>query len=232
MPGVEERLGEPFESYAGLPIQLEEGRVAGLISGYSRKAISDTRIARSLLDVFATHASAGLHRQAADQEVRANQERFDALAHHSHDLLIEFDSEGWLTFVSDASRSILGYPPDELVGANGADMMHPDDLPETQRSIEALMAGEPYPSNITRARHADGSWRWLESRMSPLTGSDGSPRALVLSRDVTRQRHEELEREMLYNVVQQSSDLVACRGWSNTDHGHYDRGLRVARTLR
>lgn len=208
MPAVVERLGESFDAYAGLPLRIGDGEVMGLIGGYARLPMRDPALMRSLLGVFASHATAGLHRRAAGRELQANQDRFEALARHSQDLLTETDSQGVLTYASDASTALLGYRRDELVGRPIFDFVHPEDRSITADSFEALLAGREPPCHVTRALHADGSWRWLESRMSGFRAADGTFRVLSLSRDITQQRYDTLGRNLLYSVVQQGADLV------------------------
>jgi len=208
MPGVLERLGDRFDAYAGLPLRIGDREVMGLIGGYARRPIRDPALMRSLLGVFASHATAGLHHRAAGLELRANQDRFEALARHSQDLLTETDSQGTLTYASDAATALLGYSREELVGRPIFDFVHPEDRSITAESFEALLAGREPPCHITRALHADGSWRWLESRVSGFSAADGTFRVLSLSRDITQQRHDTLGRNLLYSVVQQGADLV------------------------
>jgi len=208
MPSVVQRLGESFDAYAGLPLRPGGREAMGLIGGYARHPIRNPARLRSLLGVFASHATAGLHRRAAGLELRANQDRFEALARHSQDLLTETDFKGRLTYASDAVSLVLGYRQDELVGRPIYDFVHPEDRSLTAESFEALLAGRESPSHVTRALHADGSWRWLESRSSGFRAADGSLRVLSLSRDITQQRHETLVRNLLYSVVQQGADLV------------------------
>ncbi|MFK7895873.1 MAG: PAS domain S-box protein [Myxococcota bacterium] len=73
----------------------------------------------------------------------------------------------------------------------------------------AVASAEPGRSIlVNRVRHANGEWRWIESRVSVFTAFDGSSRALFQSRDITDRRQSELGHEMLYRVVQQGQDLV------------------------
>src|SRR5262249_31936362 len=54
---------------------------------------------------------------------------------------------------------LTGFTPDELVGANAFDLVHPDDLPGVREAFQRVLEG-PEPVRIEyRARHQDGSWR-------------------------------------------------------------------------
>ncbi len=208
MPAVFERIGHDFTSYAGLPLRGRDGRVLGIIGGYSRKTIQDTDLVRSLLSSFATHASAAIDRQHADADVRANRDRFDALARHADEMLIEVDEDLRITYISPASLSVLGYEPEALLGRMIEDVTHPDDFQIVVQSRDRIASGQQHSMTVTRCRHADGSWRWLESRASAFQASDLSSRTLILSRDITESRSGELGRELLYQVLQRGRDLV------------------------
>ena len=208
MPSVAERMGPDFESYAGFPLRRLDGGVIGIIGGYGRKSIRDPDLMRSLLSSFATHAGAAIDRQRIDAEISANQDRFDALALQSDDMLIEVDANARIIYMSQASRSVLGIEPEDLLGRRVEELTHPDDHPTTRLTHAQLITGKGSWVTVSRGRHANGSWRWLESKISTFTASDGSPRAILLVRDITERRRGELGRDLLYRVVQRGADLV------------------------
>jgi two-component system cell cycle sensor histidine kinase/response regulator CckA len=208
MPAVRERIGHDYNCYAGLPLRRTDGRVIGLVGGYGRKSMRDTGLTRSLLSSFATHAAAAIERQNADEEIRANQDRFDALARHADDLLVEVDTDARITYISQACLSVLGVEPESLIGVRIEELTHPDDLEIAQRAIDQMASGNLRAVTVSRGRHADGSWRWFEARTNSFRASDGSPRGLILARDITERRRGELGRNLLYRVVQRGADLV------------------------
>ena len=63
-----------------------------------------------------------------------------------------------LTYVSAASRALLGYEPEELVGTPGRDLVHPDDRTEGP----AISHGS-HTASVVRLRRKDGSYAWVES---------------------------------------------------------------------
>lgn len=208
VPEVAERLSSEFESYAGQPLLRADGVVIGFVGGYGRKPIVDADLVRSLLMAFSAHASAAFDRQRAEAEIRANQDRFEVLARQRHELLSEIDERGVIQFASEACQPMLGYSPNELVGKNIESLEHPDDRPEHEGFLADLFAGARQGTVVCRIRHANGGWRWIESRPSSFTASDGARRALIVSRDITDQRYAELGRGLLYRVVQEGTDLV------------------------
>jgi len=85
---------------------------------------------------------------------------------------------------------VLGRDPATLVGHLALENMHPDDAPvalETLRKV--VLEGGSLTAEPFRARAADGSWRWLESRVTNLLDDPYVGAIVVNSRDVTEQ-HE------------------------------------------
>jgi len=208
VPSVAEHLDRDFEAYAGIPLQRADGTIIGLVGGYAREPITGPDLVRSLLSAFATHAASAIDRRRANEEIRANQDRFEVLAHQSQEMLVEIDHERRVAYVSQASLPVLGYRPEELVGRDMDCLSHPDDRDLNQGLRDQLVNRLDHAFFVMRVLHADGGWRWLESRTSAFTAPDGTNRALVLSRDVTDQRRQELGRDLLYRVVQQGADFL------------------------
>ena len=208
MPAVPDRIGHDFDSYAGLPLLRTDGSVLGIIGGYGRKPIHDTDLVRSVLTSFAMLAAAAIDRLRSNEVAQANRARFDALASQTHDMLVEIDAEGFIAYMSPASLAILGRKPEFFIGQPADFLVHPDNRPVAESGLDELEGSRTTDYAVTRGRHADGSWRWIESRATSFKASDHSDRTLVLARDVTERRRGELGRELLFSVVQHGADLV------------------------
>lgn len=210
MPSMIERLGHDFESFAGLPLRRADGTPLGLVGGYSRRAILDTKLTRSLLSAFSTHASAAIEANQGTAGGRADPELLDALMLHSGDIVAEVEAEadGRIVFVSQAVERVLGFEPHALLGTSIESLAHPDDLKAAKSAPEEFLSSEASPKLTLRSRHADGSWRWLEATAHPFTASDGSPHALVQARDVTATRRTELTRDLLNRVVHEGGLML------------------------
>ena len=91
---------------------------------------------------------------------------YAALVRSSTDLLSVHDAEGVVRYVNDACEQLLGLPAPALVGTNPFALVHPDDRAELVAQLAWLLA---HPGQVqvlqVRARHADGTFRRLESRV-------------------------------------------------------------------
>jgi len=128
-------------------------------------------------------------RKLAEDALRQSEERYRTLVENMNDLVCEVDEKLRFIYVSPSFYTALGYRPEELVGRDARELVHPDDLP-------AVKAGETGASGraVFRYRHKNGDWRWFESAGRPYT----EPKAggVIVSRDVTeRARFEEALRE-------------------------------------
>ena len=154
-------------------------------------------------------------RDAADAARRADL-RAQALVDLSAEMIVEVDGAAVRRSVSAGSHALLGYRPEELVGAGDGDLVHPDDLPAHRRALEAMRVGGPSPVVSTqRHRHKDGRYVWTEAtarpRHDPRTGRpDGYVGRL---RDVTERRdaREALRASeaFLRGVIDASPDCIA-----------------------
>lgn len=82
---------------------------------------------------------------------------------NANDLLIIVNSKGRILRINKTCKRIFGYEPEELVGTNVMDLVHPDDMERAGSQITNLLenAGQTLTFK-NKATHKDGSTRWLE----------------------------------------------------------------------
>jgi len=133
----------------------------------------------------------------AEEAVRANERRFRSLIENSWDGVALSKPEAMCTYVSPSVTRILGYSPDEVVGHQATEFMHPEDTAEILRSFEQVVQ-TPGSSNCLRhrMRHKNGSWRWMEAVTTNLLDDPNVKAVVVNFRDITERKlaDEELQR--------------------------------------
>src|SRR5258706_4503715 len=89
------------------------------------------------------------------------------------DILFTLRADGWCDYVNRRAHDLLGVEPRSLEGFMWARVIHPEDIDAaTALLLHSVRTGEPMTSEF-RVRTADGSYRWLVSRMNPIRDSGG-----------------------------------------------------------
>src|SRR6187455_217975 len=153
-----------------------------------RRAVSDAAIRRG--------------RVALEQQLRD-------IVSTSQDWIWEHDSAGKFTFCSDSVRSTLGYAPEEILGTNASQYVHPEDLAALDFAFHTLGPTQRTATNLqARWRHRNGSYRWLERNMLVLLGEQGQVVGFRGSdRDFTERRRQEKHISRLTRVLKMLSGV-------------------------
>src|SRR6187455_3561621 len=153
-----------------------------------RRAVSDAAIRRG--------------RVALEQQLRD-------IVSTSQDWIWEHDSAGKFTFCSDSVRSTLGYAPEEILGTNASQYVHPEDLAALDFAMHTLGPNQRTASNLqARWRHRNGSYRWLERNILVLLGENGQVIGYRGSeRDFSERRRQEKHISRLTRVLKMLSGV-------------------------
>ncbi|NTU86212.1 MAG: PAS domain S-box protein, partial [Chloroflexales bacterium] len=84
------------------------------------------------------------------------------------------------TFISESVRQVLGYEPAQFMSSPSfwANRIHPEDKAGVFGDAPQLLA-QGWRQYEYRCRHADGSYRWVESGVSLLPAMEGHPAEVV-----------------------------------------------------
>jgi len=101
--------------------------------------------------------------ERSERTLRESEERFRQLADNAFDLIVELDADNRMVYINRRCYDVLGYVRGQGRGATAEGLIHPDDRqPLLERWIEG--GGERARAGLeARYRHADGSWRWLDT---------------------------------------------------------------------
>ncbi|MGC5344446.1 putative bifunctional diguanylate cyclase/phosphodiesterase [Streptomyces sp. DT24] len=121
---------------------------------------------------------------ALTQELAQKENHFRSLVQGSSDVIMIAAPTGILRYVSPAAAGVYGRDADDLVGAELASIIHPDDLGrvihEVRRFLAAPPAEEPTTRIECRFRSGSGDWLNVESTVNRHQGG-----LILNSRDVT-----------------------------------------------
>lgn len=130
--------------------------------------------------------------KAVQEKLRRSEERFRALIENSAEGFALLDREGRIIYLGN---SILGYNAGEKLEERVVDLIHPDDREEALRIMMTIF---DQPDGVAvseyRARHKDGSWRWMESTAKNLLHLQTVQAIVVTYRDITYRKQAETSR--------------------------------------
>ena len=128
-------------------------------------------------------------RQTADKTFSEGEE---SLVRYTSDIVTVPGADGTLRYGSPSVGQVLGYRPEERVGANAFAYIHPDDVERVSKTlVEGLGKRGVHPPVEVRFRHSDGSWRHLEVIANNLLDDPNIEGIVLTSRDITERREAE-----------------------------------------
>ncbi|MGH7849812.1 MAG: PAS domain S-box protein, partial [Thermodesulfobacteriota bacterium] len=128
----------------------------------------------------------------AEMKLKESANRYRTLVENINDLIVETSADGRFIYLSPKHEEFLGYKPEELMGRNIFENIHPDDLPLALKEFSRVIGSQASGKAVFRYRHKNGNWRWFESTGQTVDTVSGEMRCVIVSRDITdRKRFEE-----------------------------------------
>jgi two-component system, cell cycle sensor histidine kinase and response regulator CckA len=141
-------------------------------------------------------------RPSLEPSLAATPEQLATLLDCAHELLTILSADGIVLHANAGSTRALGVPPDELVGRNLTDFVHPDDLNEYQDRIRGLTeAPRGVQKGRCRLRSKSGEWRWFEATISSCLKNSSVDGLVASFLDVTAVHRLEVEGQVISEVV-------------------------------
>ncbi|KDN83006.1 putative signaling protein [Kitasatospora cheerisanensis KCTC 2395] len=123
------------------------------------------------------------------QELATKEAHFRSLVQGSSDVIMIAGPSGALSYVSPAALRVYNRDPEDLVGGNLLNLVHPEDVDRVLAEVRRILArtkgarfsnGEPSARVECRIRSGEGEWLHVESTVNPYR--DG---LILNSRDIT-----------------------------------------------
>ena len=228
-PIAQRRDAEQFASLnvggllvVGFNIQGRLGGVIGICSATPQPDWSaDLHLALKLVGVS---CASGLERIRLQEDLFVVQERDRLVTNTGNDGLWDYDVRGNSMYFSPRWRAMLGYGEDEEI-PEWRTLVHPDDMARVQAQIRDHLEGRTdLFESVHRMRHANGEWRWIQSRVKArLDENDRLKRLVGVETDITeRKLYEEAlfrEKESAQITLQSIGDgVVTTDGEGNVQY--------------
>ncbi len=143
-----------------------------------------------------------------DERVLKSEQRFKALIQESCDLIRILNTEGDFTYVSTASSSILGIVPEEFVGRNILEFIHPDDVEEVSINFQKTLTADRLVLAPYRVYNHKKEWRWFETIFTNMLDNPAVEGIVGNSRDITAKIENEEQLKLLESVITNTKDAV------------------------
>jgi diguanylate cyclase (GGDEF)-like protein/PAS domain S-box-containing protein len=122
-------------------------------------------------------------------ELQGREARFSALVENSSDLVTIVDRAGTILYQTPSVARVLGWDVDRFGATNFVAALHDSDQPRWRTIVDFLVEdSEGEMVAEWQVRHADGSWRFLQSIVTNLIHEPGVGGLVLNSRDITAQK--------------------------------------------
>jgi PAS domain S-box-containing protein len=188
------------------------GEALGIVEFFSRRIREPDEQELATLSAIGSQIGQFIRRKGAEQAVQASEKRFRALIEHSYDIVLLLSAEGTILYASPSVERVLGYAPEELIGRDGYELIHPD---HRQSSVARYTRSVQEPGSVITGErlllHKDGSSRWVENVIVNLLSEPSVQAVVMRQRDVTERKQAEAalreSEERFRTLVQFSFDV-------------------------
>ena len=146
-------------------------------------------------------------RQAAERLYRL-------LADNSSDAIICVGVDGRRLYVSPAFAVLTGWTVADTMQVDWGELVHPDDQPRTATIRADIMAGHKQVTMDYRYICKDGSFLWVEARVSLVEGDDETQFVATI-RDISDRKAAEEKLEALNRILSGQATTDALTGLAN-----------------
>lgn len=138
------------------------------------------------------------------EALERSEQRFRSLVQHASDVILVVDAAGRLSYASPATRTILGYEPQNLVGRRVVELAYPDDGVLLRRLLDELARNTGRPSaRELRFQHGRTGWRAMDVIGVNLLDDPGVAGVVLTARDITERTafEERLQHQVSHDAL-------------------------------
>ena len=143
------------------------------------------------------------------RRTNGGEKRWFALSENAREIISVAGRDGKLLYVSAGIIDSLGYAPEERLSQSVFDCVHPDDVGALRLKYSELCDSTLQGfSRQLRARHKDGSYRWLEWSCISALDNPNINGVVVNARDITERKQAEACLAQREEVFKLAADAV------------------------
>lgn len=112
-------------------------------------------------------------KKVLQEAIRTSESNLRMITESVRDMIIRWETDGTILYVSPACEFLTGYVSRELMGKKISDFIHPEDLPRFQNGgVENAINWSRLPSSF-RFQTLKGRWIWFETTTNPRFSETG-----------------------------------------------------------
>ncbi|MBC5842115.1 PAS domain S-box protein [Flavobacterium sp. F-380] len=155
----------------------------------------------------------GKEKNEHDKIIQLSEQRFKALVQEGSDMVTILDEDGNYKFVSPTNQIVLGFTPEEYIGKNAFQFIHPDDEQRTLESLKKISRTKTVVVEPYRFLNYKKEWRWIETVLTNMLDNPAINGIVSNSRDITDKVVQDalIQRSELRfkALVQDGSDMIS-----------------------
>ncbi|HQO01975.1 MAG TPA: PAS domain S-box protein, partial [Spirochaetota bacterium] len=169
--GFQTRFRKPDGSYASIEINAspipEDTMICG-IQGIARDISEHLDIQESL---------------------KKSEERFRSMIEYGTDVITVISRDGIIQYESPSVRRILGFRPENVVGKNALEYVHPDDIPLAVQGLNRIIKEPGVPITMEfRILNDEGTWKMVEATGINRLDNPSIQGMIINYRDISAQK--------------------------------------------
>jgi PAS domain S-box-containing protein len=144
----------------------------------------------------------------AEIKLAVSEQKFKSLVQNGSDIIVVMDENGIMKYASPSTSAVAGYEPDELIGRNAFEFIHPEDAHIVKLKlgevINSTNDGMPTPHRFLAK---DGKWIWLESKGNNLMREANIEGIVINARNITERK--KLEKQLENQQKKRQRDITS-----------------------
>jgi diguanylate cyclase len=194
--------------YAGAPLTMPSGHRIGTLCLIDQQPRDLTALERHVLSDMAALVVSELELRSARREKMLEAAELQALLRDFPTPVAVVGTDDTLQFANAESELLMGYPPGGLVGLPYTQMVHPEERDASLHIAHAALLPNSRPRAVhRRIVKRNGEVLTVDGMLGRLHWG-GKPALVMAMRDITRELHEENQREQVRERVMSEMRLL------------------------
>jgi len=149
--------------------------------------------------------------EISTEQLARSEEKYRSIVETTSEWVWEMDTAGMIKFCNAATKGMIGYSAEYLIGRNAFAYVHPDDEGLARdRLAKAARTQQGWEAGVVRWVARDGSIHYLESNAAPVFDSEGELTGFRgTDRDITERFQKEEQIHLLANDLRNTLEATS-----------------------